>query len=286
MDTRKYLLNYNPMLQSSSGCFQGVSLSEGINNAFFQVPSSSQFQFPDVLEAEFRLDPEFRQRVVGLERMLRVRDSLQAKSACAAENDAHDSVSECGSCKIALKNRGPEVSSGRGCRSLRGVCRQFDRGGEHVHAIAGASVENRESRHGNLGLLEPDLSRKHSSNSTAEKVAGHELLHATADERSGVICLLEASDGDVRTGRATTAGESTGITGSLERYVSETSLLNSENSSMGVACVESALPAGAPFASVFSPCPFAARVAAAVHARRTVSPMHGEKCTKFVVGHG
>ena len=123
-------------------------------------------------------------------------------------------------------------------------------------------VESRESRHGNLGLLEPDLSKKHSSNSTAERVAGHELLHATADERSGVICLLEAPDGDVRTGRATTAGESTGITGSLERYVSETSLLNSDNSSMGVACVESALPAVAPFASVFSsPCPFAARVA-------------------------
>ena len=68
-------------------------------------------------------------------------------------------------------------------------------------------------------MLESDLSKKHSSNSTAERVAGHELLHATADERSGVICLLEApesgSDGDVWTGRATTAGESTGITGSL-----------------------------------------------------------------------
>ena len=99
-------------------------------------------------------------------------------------------------------------------------------------------------RHGNLGLLEPDLSKKYSSNSTAERVAGHELLHATADERSGVICLLEVPesgpDGDVRTGRVTTAGESTGITGSLERYVSETSLLNSDNSSMCVACVGSA----------------------------------------------
>ena len=80
------------------------SLSEGLNNALFQVPSSSQFQFPDVLEAEFRLDPEFRQRVVGLERMLRVRDSMQAKRACASEEDLNDSVSECGSCKTALKN--------------------------------------------------------------------------------------------------------------------------------------------------------------------------------------
>ena len=195
----KVSADFNPKLQSSSGCFQGVSLSEGINNALFQVPSSSQFQFPDVLEAEFRLDPEFRQRVVGLERMLRVRDSLQAKSACAAENDAHDSVSECGSCEIALKNKRPEVTSGRGCRSLRDVCRQFDRG----------------------GLLEPDLTKKHSSNLTAEKVVGHELLHATADELSGVICLLEAPDGDVRTCRATTAGATAGTIGLLEVHEPE-----------------------------------------------------------------
>ena len=47
--------------------------------------------------AEFRLDPEFRQRVVGLERMLRVRDSLQAKRACASEHELNDSVSEVGS---------------------------------------------------------------------------------------------------------------------------------------------------------------------------------------------
>ena len=66
-----------------------------------------------------------------------------------------------------------------------------------------------------------------------------------------------------------------GITGPLERYVSETSLSNSDNSSMGVACVGSAPAAVAPLASVFSsPCPLAARVAVAVHARRTVSPMH------------
>ena len=41
------------------------------------------------------------------------------------------------------------------------------------------------------------------------------------------------------------------------------------------ACVDSVLPAVAPSASgVSSPCPFAARAAAAVHARRTVPPMH------------
>ena len=44
---------------------------------------------------------------------------------------------------------------------------------------------------------------------------------------------------------------------------------------MGVACVDSVLPAVAPSASgVSSPCPLASRAAAAVHARRTVSPMH------------
>ena len=109
--------------------------------------------------------------------MLRVRDSLQAKRACAAEHDSHDSVSECGSGKTALKNEGSEVAAGHGCRSARGVRRQFDRGGEHAHAIAGASVGNRELCHGNLGVLESDLSKNR--NSTAE------LLHATADERSG-----------------------------------------------------------------------------------------------------
>ena len=69
--------DFNPKLQRSSGCFQGVSFSEAIKNALFEVPPSAQSQFPDVLEAEFRLDPEFRQRVVGLERMLRVRESLR-----------------------------------------------------------------------------------------------------------------------------------------------------------------------------------------------------------------
>ena len=72
-----------------SRCFS----SEGIKNALFQVPSSAQFQFPPVLEAEFRLDPEFRQRVVGLERMLRVREFLQATRACAVVHDSHDVVS-------------------------------------------------------------------------------------------------------------------------------------------------------------------------------------------------
>ena len=71
-----------------------------------------------------------------------------------------------------------------------------------------------------------------------------------------------------------TAGDSEEIIGLLERSVSQSSCLNSDNSSMGVACVDSVLPAVAPSASgVSSPCPLASR-AAAVHARRTVSPMH------------
>ena len=110
--------------------FQGVSShSEGIKDALFQVPSSAQFQFPDVLGAEFRLDPEFRQRVVGLERMhvCCVFVIPCRKRACAVEHDSHDAVSECGSGLTALKTKGSEVASGHGCRSLRGACRQGPR---------------------------------------------------------------------------------------------------------------------------------------------------------------
>ena len=72
-----------------------------------------------------------------------------------------------------------------------------------------------------------------------------------------------------------TAGESRGIIGSLVRHESQSSLLNSDNSSMGVACVVPALAAVASLASASSsPCPLASRVAGAVHARRTVTRMH------------
>ena len=84
---------------------EGVSPLKGINNALFQVPSSCQFQFPDVLEAEFR------QRVVGPERMLRVRDSLQAKRPCASEEDLNDSVSEVESGRV-------DCASEPGCNGL------------------------------------------------------------------------------------------------------------------------------------------------------------------------
>ena len=72
-----------------------------------------------------------------------------------------------------------------------------------------------------------------------------------------------------------TAGESTGIIGSLVRHESRSSLLNSDNSSIGVASVVPALAAVASPASASScPCPLASRVAGAVHARRTVTSMH------------
>ena len=70
--------------------------------------------------------------------------------------------------------------------------------------------------------------------------------------------------------RVAKAGESAGITGSLERYVSESSLSNSDNSSMGVACVGSAPADVALLASVFSsPCPLAVCVAGDVNAHNS-----------------
>ena len=142
-----------------SRCFP----SEGIKDGPFQVPSSAQFQFPDVLEAEFRLDPEFRQRVVGLERMLRVRDSLQATRACASEQDLNDVVSEVGSgqrdCASHEFNGSVfEVGTGQKCASendFNDVVSEFGsgQGGLSAHCVhrqldatAGERVRNLELR--------------------------------------------------------------------------------------------------------------------------------------------
>ena len=235
----KVSADFNPKLQRSSGCFKGVSPLKGINNALFQVPSSSQFQFPDVLEAEFRLDPEFRQRVVGLERMLRVRDSLQAKSACAAEQELNDSVSEVGSghgnCAFEPEcdgsvfevGSGPrcvsendfhdavsELGSGQGDCSAYGVHRQLD-------VTVGERVRNLHLR--KTGFVESDFSTDRVWSSAAQMgVAGLEsslILHATAEERSGVISLLQAPESEfseaARTASAAAAsGESVEIIGS------------------------------------------------------------------------
>ena len=52
--------------------------------------------------------------------------------------------------------------------------------------------------------------------------------------------LVRRPDCDARSVRAATAGESKGIIGSLVLHVPESSLPNSDNSSMGVVCVEAA----------------------------------------------
>ena len=182
----------------------------------FSGPSSCQFQFPDVLEDEFRLDPEFRQRVVGLERMLRVRDSLQAKRACASEEDLNDSVSEVesghGDCasgpecngSVFEVGAGPrrvsendfhdavsELGSGQGDGSAYGVQRQFD-------VTVGQRVRNLHLR--KTGFVESDFSTDRVWSSAAQMGgAGNEsslILHATAEERSGNISLLEAPESD------------------------------------------------------------------------------------------
>ena len=68
---------------------------------------------------------------------------------------------------------------------------------------------------------------------------------------------------------------------------SESSLPNSDNSSMGVACVDPASAAVASFAPVCSyPCSRVACAAGAVHARRTVSPMHDAYAHSSWSGHG
>ena len=86
---------------------------------------------------------------------------------------------------------------------------------------------------------------------------------------------LRRSGPSVRLNAHATASESTGIIGSLVFGRSESPLPKSDNSSMGVACVDLACAAVASLALVCSsPRPRVACAAGAVHARRTVSPMH------------
>ena len=86
---------------------------------------------------------------------------------------------------------------------------------------------------------------------------------------------LRRSGPSVRLNAHATASESAGIIGSLVFGRSESPLPNSDNSSMGVACVDRASAAVASLALVCSsPRSLVACAAGAVHARRTVSPMH------------
>ena len=289
----KVSADFNPKLQRSSGCFKGVSTLKGINNALFQVPSSCQFQFPDVLEAEFRLDPEFRQRVVGLERMLRVCNSLQTKKACASEEDLNDSVSEVesghGDCasepecngSVFEVGSGPrcvsendfhdavsEPGSGQGDGSAYGVHRQLD-------VTVGERVRNLHLR--KTGFVESDSSTDRVWSSAAQMgVAGHEkslILHATAEERSGNISLLEAPESDPVMGATAvaTAGESLRIIGLRERYESDFPSLNSSSFLSVDACAS--LPAVPGVSARVCPVSsFSAVSAALAHARST--PMH------------
>ena len=279
---KKSLVKKGPVFEATSkleekkvslDCFGQVP--QGTKMPFFQVPSSSVVDvftgvndstkgdtqhkdqnmfFKSCLED----DPLFAHQVQSLERMLRVRDKLAsgalpggicAGSTSAVEHDSHDVVSECGA--------GPSVRQPRVALPAAGLALHDLEGSEHVSngalvrsALAGGSLHDLEGSllESNGVLVMRDCVGRRRSRSAS--TAGDDLAHATAGDAKGIIGLLE-------------------------RSVSQSSCLNSDNSSMGVACVDSALPAVAPSASgVSSPCPIAARVAAAVHARRTVSPMH------------
>ena len=177
------------MLQRSSGCFNGVSPLKGINNALFQVPSSSQFQFPDVLEAEFRLDPEFRQRVVGLERMLRVRDSLQAKSA--SENDLNDSVKP-----VAGTNMGDVGFSSTSTtrRDAGWSAAENDSKGQQVVLASGFSCASSARPGAGWLAAETDPEDQHASAGESKETIGlHEVVATSAAGGRG---LLEKSEPD------------------------------------------------------------------------------------------
>ena len=181
----KVSADFNSMLQKSSGCFNGVSPLKGINNALFQVPSSSQFQFPDVLEAEFRLDPEFRQRVVGLERMLGVRDSLQAKSVC--ENDLNDPVKP-----VAGTNMGDVGFSSTSTtrRDAGWSAAENDSKGQQVVLASGFSCASSARPGAGWLAAETDPEDQHASAGESKETIGlHEVVAtSTAGGRGDVGC--------------------------------------------------------------------------------------------------
>ena len=102
-----------------------------------------------------------------------------------------------------------------------------------------------------------------------------EVVESVRSLAGSVDRELRRSGPSVRKNAHATASESTGIIGSRDFGGSESSLPNSDNSSMGVACVDLASAAVASLAPVCSsPRSRVACAAGAVHARRTVSPMH------------
>ena len=163
-----------------------------------------------------------------------------------------------------------------GCGNGGGICADGASADEHdSHDVvsecgSGLSVRQPGVAHPAAGLALHDLEgSEHVSNGSLVQrdcVSQLQLQECFDDCR-----FRSVSTAGVDLAHAT-AGDGKGIIGLLERSVSQSSCLNSDNSSMGVALCASCC---CPSASVCSsPCPLAARVAAAVHARRTVSPMH------------
>ena len=228
-----------------------------------------------LFQAEMLNDPEFAKNVEGLELMLRVRDS-----ACSGSvgNVSSGSRVGAGSRCAGDSSTGfldPGAFSGGENNSVNAVSenRRFNRG---VSAFAGESspessalvlaaagkTDPKDSEFILAGAGETDPENAETA-FAASGEADQEFLEsarlARAPRRSGPSAHA-------------TASESAGIIGSL---VLSTSLPNSDNSSMGVACVDLASAAVASVAPVCSsPRSCGACAVAAVHARRTVSPMH------------
>ena len=198
--------------------------------------------------------PEFAKNVKGLELMLRVRDSACSESV---GNVSSGSRVVAGSRCAGDSSAGfldPGDFSGGENNSVNAVS-------ETVSAAAGKTdPKDSEFILASAGETDPENAV---TPFAASEEADHEVLESArlvrAPRRSGPSAHA-------------TASESTGIIGSL---VLSTSLPNSHNSSMGVACVDLASAAVASLAPVCSsPRSRGACAGAAVHARRTVSPMH------------
>ena len=257
--------------KESLSCFGQAP--QGTKMPLFQVPSSSvsdvftgvndsangdtqhkdqNLFFKSCLEE----DPLFAHQVQSLERMLRVRDKLAtgvlpgicAGSTSAVETDSQDVCAG-------------SASAGLGLHELEGS----------VHVSSGALVGSARAG-GSLHELEGSVLVS-SGALVGSALAGGSLhdFEGSVPENDG--SLIASTEGDFPA--LATAGESEEIVGLLERSVTQSSCLNSDNSSMGVACVDPASAAVAPPAPVSSsPCARVASASGAVHARRTVSPMH------------
>ena len=210
-----------------------------------------------LFQAEMLNDPEFAKIVKGLERMLRVRDS-----ACSGF--------------VGTVSTGSRVVAGSRCYgdSSAGFLDPGAFSGGENNSVNAVSEKRRSDRVASAfageifflrfwQVLERLILRMRRWRWLLSEEADHEVLEsahlARAPRRSGPSAHA-------------TASESTGIIGSL---VLVTSLANSDNSFMGVACVDLASAAVAFLAPVCSsPRSRVACAAGAVHARRTVSPMH------------